>query len=75
MSRINLVDTVIGELCQSMGLGDRQLDDQGRLTLRFDHTPVTFSYRAEPLEMLWLHVDLGATPEGRAAPYFLLRVG
>ncbi|MEM7021704.1 MAG: type III secretion system chaperone, partial [Pseudomonadota bacterium] len=54
---------------------DRQLDDQGRLTQRLDHKPVTVSYRAEPHEMLWLQVDLGATPEGRAAPYFLLRVG
>ncbi|MEM7021707.1 MAG: type III secretion system chaperone [Pseudomonadota bacterium] len=75
MSRISVVDTVIGELCQSMGLADSPLDDRGRLALRFDDTPVMFSYAAKPIEMLWLHVDLGETPKGRAALEFLLRLG
>ncbi|MEM7021711.1 MAG: type III secretion system chaperone [Pseudomonadota bacterium] len=75
MARINLVDTVVGELCGSMGLPERPLDDQGRLRLRIGDTPVVLSYAGEPLELLWLHVELGDVPEGLSAPRFLLKLG
>lgn len=73
MSRINFIETVLSEACEAMGLGETAFDDQGRLTLRFHETPVTFAYAAEPIEMLWLHVELGAIPEeGANGPQFLL---
>ncbi|MEM7021000.1 MAG: type III secretion system chaperone [Pseudomonadota bacterium] len=75
MSRINFVDTVIGEMCEAMGLGDRTLDNEGQLTLRFDDTQVTFTYGAKPIELLWLQVDLGAVPGDPDALRFLLLLG
>jgi len=75
MSRINVADTVVGELCEQLGLGERTLDGGGRLTLRFDQTPVTLTYAERPVELLWLQVELGPIPaEGTAAPRFLLRL-
>lgn len=76
MSRINMVDHVVGELCAGMGLGEHSLDVQGRLTLRFEDTPVTFSYSAAPIEFLWMHADLGELrDDDTEALRFVLRVG
>ena len=75
MSRINIAHTVVGELCERLGLGAKTLDSSGRLSLRFDDTPVAMTYAEEPLELLWLQVDLGPVPEGAAALRFLLRLG
>lgn len=76
MSRINVADTVVGELCERMGLGERTLNDKGRLALRFNDAAVVLSYRTEPVELLWIHVELGEVPqEGSAALNFLMRIG
>lgn len=76
MSRIDYVSGIIYELGTAMGLPDLALDDKGRLSLRFDSIPVTFHYTAEPVELLWLMVDLGELdPDDRETLNGVLRLG
>ena len=75
MSRADFIAGVLSELCAKMGLGETGPDAQGRLTLTFGETPVTFSSSADPVELVWIHADLGEIPgEGTEAPTFLLRL-
>lgn len=74
MSRLNHVERILGELGAEMGMAELSLDDSDRLSLLFDGSRVTFLYGAEPMELLWLYVDLGPVPdEGNEAPEFLLK--
>lgn len=75
MSRSGHVATVLDDLAASLGLSGIRLDEGDRATLTFDETPVTFAYTAEPIELLWLHVELGEIPaDGDEAPLFLLKL-
>lgn len=75
MSRGEFIHGVLNDLCWKMGLGDAWPDSAGRLTLNFDDTPVTFSSSDDPVELVWIHADLGEIPaDGAAAPTFLLRL-
>lgn len=75
MSRGDFVQGVLNGLCRKMGLGDLPLDADGRLTLAVGDMPVSFSLVEEPVEILWIHADLGEIPgEGEAAPTFLMRL-
>jgi hypothetical protein len=76
MSRFQRVVSVLNELASELGLGEVVLDERDRATLAFDDTRVTFMFTAEPLELLWLYVDLGEIPTtGDEAPAFLLQIG
>ena len=76
MSRLDHVANVLQELAAEAGLDRLALDATDRASLRFDGITVTFTYAAEPVELLWLHADLGPVPtDGDAAPAWLLRLG
>ena len=62
MSRYNYVTEVLKELGNDMGMGPLELDDTNRLSLVFDGVLVTLSYTTDPLELLWIYVDLGEVP-------------
>lgn len=59
MSRYNYVADVFAELGQSMGMPPLVLDDTDRVSLVFDGVLVTFAYTSEPVELVWLYIDLG----------------
>ena len=76
MSRFNYVTEVLHELGASMGMGALDLDDTNRLSLVFDGVLVTFSYTADPVELVWIYVDLGDVPSGSVrVPREMLKVG
>lgn len=76
MSRFNYVTEVLHELGATMGMGPLELDDTNRLSLVFDGVLVTFSYTADPVELLWIYVDLGDVPAGNIRiPREMLKVG
>ena len=76
MTRLQSVNSVIAEFGDSIGLPDLQLDDQDRLRLTFDQTPVTLAYAAAPMEILWLYVDLGEVDsQSEQAAECLLQLG
>lgn len=76
MSRIDYVSGIIRELGTATGLPDLGLDGNNRLCLRFDSIPVTFHYTAEPVELLWLMVDLGELdPDDRQTLDGVLQLG
>ena len=77
MSRIQYVETVLQELGAGMGLADLRFDASDRASLLLDdNIPITFAYRAAPVEMLCLYIDRGDIPQkGRQAPEYLLRAG
>jgi Tir chaperone protein (CesT) family len=76
MSRTQHVGQVLQELAAEAGLASLSLDASDRASLLFDDIPVTFAYTAEPMELLWIWVDLGEIPaDGAAAPECLLRLG
>ncbi|MCD0457860.1 type III secretion system chaperone [Roseiconus lacunae] len=64
MSRINHVANVFADLGREMNMGPLKLDDTDRLSLLFDGVLVTFSYSTEPMELIWIYVDLGEIPSG-----------
>jgi hypothetical protein len=59
MSRQHLVAQTIGELGTQLGIPDLALDDSSRVSLTVDGIRVTLNYAIEPIELLWLFVDLG----------------
>jgi hypothetical protein len=76
MSRVQHVEQVLQELAAEAGLASLSLDESDRASLLLDQIRVTFAYSAEPMELLWIWVDLGEIPtEGAAAPECLLRLG
>jgi hypothetical protein len=76
MSRIKHVEQVLQELAAEAGLAQLRLDESDRASLLLDQIRVTFGYTAEPMELLWIWIDLGQIPaEGAAAPECLLRLG
>jgi hypothetical protein len=76
MSRADYVASVLNEEAAALGLARIALDGSDRATLTFNQLEVTFAYAPEPVELLWLYVDLGSIPErGDQARAFLLQVG
>jgi hypothetical protein len=76
MPRYNYVQSVLEELGAEMGLGSIKLDDTNRLSLVFDGVLVTFAYTTEPVELVWIYVDLGEIPQGGVAvPQRALQIG
>ena len=76
MTRLQSVNRVISEFGDAIGMPDLQLGEQDRLRLMFDQTPVTLAYKATPMEMLWLYVDLGEIePQSEKAAECLLQLG
>jgi hypothetical protein len=75
MSRASFADQIVNDFCGRVGLVDQRLDEEGRLTLQIGPLPTTFTFVSEPLELLWLHVELGEAPAGAAALRFLLEAG
>ena len=74
MSRIHHVNGVLKEFGAEMGL-TLELGAGDRTSLRFDDVLVTFVYREQPMELLWLYVDLGPVPAtGSAVPAMLLEL-
>ncbi|MEO1018413.1 MAG: CesT family type III secretion system chaperone [Pseudomonadota bacterium] len=75
MSRLDYANTILNELGAEIGLGDIAFDASGRSSLTFDDTLVTMHYTEDPVELIWLYVDLGpAAAEGTALPLFLLEL-
>ncbi|MEM7023000.1 MAG: type III secretion system chaperone [Pseudomonadota bacterium] len=75
MERLDHVIRVLGELAAEAGIDGFHFNDAYRASLALDGIRVTFAYSAEPAELLWLYVDLGAVPEGPEASNWLLEVG
>ena len=76
MSRYNYVTEVLRELGNDMGMGPLELDDTNRLSLVFDGVLVTLSYTTDPLELLWIYVDLGdVPPDNIHVPREMLKLG
>lgn len=76
MSRYNYVIEVLEELGTEMGMGRLEFDDTSRLSLVFDGVLVTLAYTTEPIELVWIYVDLGEVPaEGIVVFQQLLQVG
>ena len=74
MSRAHHVNDVLNEFGKEIGL-EVELGEADRASLRFDGVLVTFAYRTQPIEMLWLYVDLGPIPtSGSAVPIMLLEL-
>jgi hypothetical protein len=76
MSRADYVASVLNEEAAALGLARIALDGGDRATLTFNQLEVTFAYTPEPVELLWLYVELGSIPEASdEARAFLLQVG
>ena len=60
MSRFDHVNAVLKELGSDMGMGALTLDSTDRLSLYFDDLLVTFAYGSEPVELLWIYVELAS---------------
>jgi hypothetical protein len=75
MSRASFADQIVNDFCRKVGLLDERLDDESRMTLNIGPLCTTFNYVSEPLELLWLHVELGEAPTDKAALRFLLEAG
>jgi len=76
MSRERYVVQIVQELGAEMGMSDLALDENGRASLLFDDTPVTLMYCPDPVELLWLLVDLGEIDVDRHEPLeALLQLG
>ncbi|MEM6365856.1 MAG: CesT family type III secretion system chaperone [Planctomycetota bacterium] len=76
MSRINHVESVFHQFGERMGMGPLVLDSTDRVSLVFDGVLVTFAYSNEPIELIWIYIDLGSVPEeGVAALQTLLTIG
>ena len=70
------VNSVLKELAGKLGLADLSLDERDRVSLTFEDTEVILAHTPEPLQLLWIYIDLGPIPEtGDEAPAFLLRSG
>lgn len=65
MSRQHLVAQTIAELGTQLGIPDLALDDSSRVSLTVDGIHVTLNYAIEPVELLWLFVDLGEIADDR----------
>jgi len=65
MSRQHLVAQVITELGEELAVPDLALDETSRATLSFENIHVTLHYVIEPIELLWLIVDLGTIDPSR----------
>ncbi|MEO1019905.1 MAG: type III secretion system chaperone [Pseudomonadota bacterium] len=63
MSREHYVAEIIAELGAGLGLSGFALDGSQRASLIIDGLPVTFTYVAAPVELVWIYVDLGEVPE------------
>lgn len=75
MSRYNYVNEVLQELGAEIGMEPLELDDTDRLSLVFDGVLVTFAYSSEPVELVWIYVDLGEVPpDSLQVPQQLLQV-
>lgn len=75
MSRIAHTNAILGELGTKMGLGSLTLDADHKASLTFDERLVTFTYSEDPMELLWIHLDLGPVPGvGPAAPNRILEI-
>jgi len=76
MSRESFVAGIVSELGAAIGLPDLALDETGRVSLLLDGVPLTLTYETDPLELLWLLVDLGEVDTERAGPLrALLQMG
>jgi hypothetical protein len=76
MSREDYVSQVVSEFGDNLGLADFEFDETRRASMSIDDMPVTFSYSASPVELLWIHMDLGEAPkDDPAALSGLLELG
>ncbi len=76
MSRMEYVSQIVGELGRGMGMHDLSLDEEGKVSLLFDDVRVTFMYSDNPVDLLWLFVDLAdVDPEQQAPLEALLQLG
>lgn len=76
MSRHNFVAGVFRGLGDKLGIAPLELDDADRVSLLFDGVLVTFAYTTDPIELVWIYVDLGEVPpHGVIAPQRLLQLG
>lgn len=76
MARQQHVVSVLNALAADLGLPAISLDADGRATVAFGDLPVTFAYRARPVDALLVYVELGDIPaRGHAAPAYLLEAG
>ena len=63
MSRRHYVEETIQTFGAGLEIPDLSLDDSDRASFSSDGIHVTFSYATEPVETLWIFVDLGEIPE------------
>lgn len=63
MSRYNYVTEVLQELGAELGIGPLKFDGTDRVSLVFDGILVTLAYSTEPVELVWIYVDLGEVPD------------
>lgn len=76
MSRLGYVADVLKEFGNEIGMGDLALDETDRLSLTFDGVLVTLAYASEPIELIWIYVDLGEVPiEDVGVLQHLLKIG
>ncbi|MEM7023321.1 MAG: type III secretion system chaperone [Pseudomonadota bacterium] len=74
MSRAHHVNDVLRNFGNEVGL-EVELGKDDRTSLRFDDVLVTFAYRQQPIEMLWIYADLGPIPKnGTMVPSLLLEL-
>lgn len=62
MSRLQHANLCIDQLGRHLGLSGLALDEQGSLSLEVDGVPVSIRHEPQPVEALWLIVDLGEVP-------------
>ncbi|MEW4486713.1 CesT family type III secretion system chaperone [Thalassoglobus sp. JC818] len=58
-SRYDYVARILNELGDEMGMSSLRFDTTDRISLYFDDIHLTLAYGAEPVELLWIYVDLG----------------
>lgn len=76
MSRLGYVAEVLKEFGSEIGMGELALDETDRLSLVFDGVLVTLVYTEEPIELIWIYIDLGEVPaDSIKVPQHLLKLG
>lgn len=59
MSRRDFACGVIKKWCEGLGFVNIEVEPDGRLSLAFNDFLVTFAYSDQPLETIWVYLDLG----------------
>ncbi|MCP3880490.1 MAG: CesT family type III secretion system chaperone [Sulfitobacter sp.] len=73
MSRRDFASSIVEQWCEEIGLTGVKADAQGRLSLTFEETIVTFAHREQPVETVAIYIDLGTMPKnGAGVPEMLL---